>query len=57
MDITGYALQWKIGALWSGGAYGPEGGLLTSAIIVALLFFLHRAPIQHQEAFLLREAS
>jgi len=57
MDVTGYALQWKIGALWSGGAYGPEGGLLTSAIIVALLFFLHRAPIQHQEAFLLREAS
>jgi membrane protease YdiL (CAAX protease family) len=57
MDITGYALQWKIGTLWSGGAYGPEGGLLTSAIIVALLFFLHRAPIQHQEAFLLREAS
>ncbi len=57
MDITGYALQWKIGPLWSGGAYGPEGGLLTSAIIVALLFFLHRAPIQPQEAFLLREAS
>jgi uncharacterized protein len=57
MDITGYALQWKIGALWSGGAYGPEGGLLTSGIIVALLFFLHRAPIQQQEPFLLREAS
>jgi len=57
MDVTGYALQWKIGPLWSGGAYGPEGGLLTSAIIVALLFFLHRAPIQHQDAFLLREAA
>jgi hypothetical protein len=57
MDVTGYALQWKIGALWSGGAYGPEGGLLTSAIVVALLFFLHRAPIQQQDAFLLREAS
>lgn len=56
MDVTGYALQWKIGAIWSGGAYGPEGGLLTSAIIVALFFFLHRAPIHRQEAFLLREA-
>jgi membrane protease YdiL (CAAX protease family) len=57
MDVTGYALRWKTGALWSGGAYGPEGGLLTSAIVVALLFFLHRAPIQQQSAFLLREAS
>ncbi len=55
MGVTGYSLQWKIGALWSGGAYGPEGGLLTSAIIVALFFYLQRAPIQQQDAFLLRE--
>lgn len=55
MGITGYSMHWKIGGLWSGGAYGPEGGLLTSAIVIALFFYLHKAPIQHQEAFLLRE--
>ncbi|MBZ5610014.1 MAG: CPBP family intramembrane metalloprotease [Acidobacteriia bacterium] len=57
MDVTGYSVQWKIGDLWSGGAYGPEGGLLSSAIIVVLFFYLHRAPIQRQDAFLLREMS
>jgi membrane protease YdiL (CAAX protease family) len=57
MGVTGYSIQWRIGELWSGGAYGPEGGLLTSAIIVVLFFYLHRAPIQHQDAFLLRERS
>jgi membrane protease YdiL (CAAX protease family) len=55
MGVTGYSIQWKIGGLWSGGAYGPEGGLLTSATAVALFFYLQRAPIQHQDAFLLRE--
>ena len=57
MGVTGYSMHWKIGALWSGGAYGPEGGLLTTATVVAVFFYLQRAPIQHQEAFLLREAS
>jgi membrane protease YdiL (CAAX protease family) len=56
MGVTGYSLHWKIGGLWSGGEYGPEGGLLTSAIVVLLFIFLHKAPIQHQDAFLLREA-
>jgi membrane protease YdiL (CAAX protease family) len=55
MGVTGYSIQWKVGGLWSGGAYGPEGGLLTSATAVALFFYLQRAPIQHQDAFLLRE--
>jgi uncharacterized protein len=57
MEVTGYSMHWKIGGLWSGGAYGPEGGLLTSATVVAVFFYLHRAPIQHQEAFLLQESS
>jgi uncharacterized protein len=57
MGVTGYSMHWKIGELWSGGAYGPEGGLLTSATVVAVFFYLQQAPIQHQEAFLLREAS
>jgi membrane protease YdiL (CAAX protease family) len=56
MGVTGYSLHWKIGASWSGGEYGPEGGWLTSAVVVGLFFYLRKAPIQHQEAFLLREA-
>jgi membrane protease YdiL (CAAX protease family) len=57
MGVTGYSMHWKIGGLWSGGAYGPEGGLLTTVTVVAVFFYLQRTPIQHQEAFLLREAS
>jgi len=57
MGVTGYSVQWKIGALWSGGAYGPEGGLLTIVVAVVLFFCLQKAPIQRQEAFLLREGS
>jgi membrane protease YdiL (CAAX protease family) len=50
MDLTGYTMHWKIGPRWSGGAYGPEGGLLTSAVVVAMFFYIGKAPIQHQEA-------
>jgi uncharacterized protein len=56
MGVTGYSLHWKIGELWSGGEYGPEGGWFTTAVVAALFFYLHKAPIQHQDAFLLREA-
>ncbi|HLW75937.1 MAG TPA: type II CAAX endopeptidase family protein [Bryobacteraceae bacterium] len=36
MGVTGYALKWRAGDLWSGGGYGPEGGLLTTIIVVVL---------------------
>ena len=52
MDVTGYAMHWKIGERWSGGAYGPEGGLLTTAVAIGLFFYLAKAPIQHQEVSL-----
>jgi hypothetical protein len=51
MNVTGFAMHWNIGAVWSGGAYGPEGGLLTTAVAVALFFYLGKAPVQHQETF------
>ena len=40
MGVTGYALSWKVGAFWSGGAYGPEGGILTTLAAIALFFAL-----------------
>jgi hypothetical protein len=51
MNVTGFAMHWKVGDGWSGGAYGPEGGWLTTAVAVALFFYLRKAPIQHQEMF------
>lgn len=55
MGVTGYALRWNIGPLWSGGDYGPEAGLLTCGVIVILFFYLRKAPIVRQTAPLLRE--
>jgi hypothetical protein len=36
--------------LWSGGDYGPEGGLLTTIFAVGLFFALVRTPIKAQTA-------
>jgi len=54
MGMTGYAMQWNIGEFWSGGAYGPEGGLITSIVLAFVAVYLWKAPIEGQEAFLLR---
>ncbi len=56
MEVTGYALHWKIGAFWSGGAYGPEGGMLTSAVTVLLFVYLWKAPVRPQSPLLLRDS-
>jgi membrane protease YdiL (CAAX protease family) len=42
MGVTGYTLHWTAGDRWSGGGYGPEGSLLTTAFVVVLFFVLHR---------------
>lgn len=42
MGVTGYALHWKVGSLWSGGAYGPEGSVLTTAVVVVLFLAVRR---------------
>jgi membrane protease YdiL (CAAX protease family) len=42
MGVTGYGLHWRAGELWSGGGYGPEGSVLTTAIVAALFFVLRR---------------
>ena len=50
IDITRYRYQWDLAPLWSGGAYGPEGGLLTTIFVIVLFFLLARAPIVPQRA-------
>ena len=57
IGITGYSLQWMLGDIWSGGAYGPEGGILTSLALVVLAFYLWKAPIHGQSAFLLKPSN
>lgn len=54
MEVTGYALHWRVGAIWSGGEYGPEGGLLTTLVVAALGFYLWKAPVHTQRPFLFR---
>jgi membrane protease YdiL (CAAX protease family) len=50
IDVTRYEYRWDVLPLWSGGDYGPEGGLLTTIFAIALLFALVRTPIKPQTA-------
>ncbi|MGD0497869.1 MAG: CPBP family intramembrane glutamic endopeptidase [Bryobacteraceae bacterium] len=47
-EASGYELVWRAGALWSGGNYGPEASLLTSAALIPLFVYLWKAPIRRQ---------
>jgi len=40
--IMGYALHPNAGSFWSGGAYGPEGSVLTTAAAAALFWAVSR---------------
>jgi hypothetical protein len=39
--VTGYELHWRTGVLWSGGAYGLEGGLFTTVVVAGLFIVLY----------------
>jgi uncharacterized protein len=43
MRVTGYELHWRTDVFWSGGAYGLEGGLLTTGVVAGLFVLLYRA--------------
>jgi hypothetical protein len=47
-EITGHEMVWRAGVLWSGGGYGPEAGILTSAALIPLFVYLWKAPIRRQ---------
>ncbi len=53
IGMTGYAMEWTAGNLWSGGDYGPEASILTSGVLVLLFLFLVKAPVRLQYAPLL----
>jgi hypothetical protein len=50
IDVTRYFYRWDLTPLWSGGDYGPEGGLLTTIFAVALFFAITRSPVRPQIA-------
>lgn len=54
MGLTGFAMHWKVSDIWSGGNYGPEASVLTSAIMILLLLYLAKAPVYKHEAPLLQ---
>lgn len=47
-EITGHEMVWRAGVLWSGGGYGPEASILTSAALIPLFVYLWKAPIRRQ---------
>lgn len=52
IEVTRYFYRWDLTSLWSGGDYGPEGGLLTTIFAIALFFALAKAPIAPQRAMI-----
>ncbi len=50
IDVTRYYYRWDLLPLWSGGDYGPEGGLLATIFIAGLFFALLKAPVRAQRA-------
>ena len=50
IDVTRYLYKWDLLPLWSGGNYGPEGGLLATIFTVALFVALAKAPVAPQRA-------
>ena len=52
IEITRYYYKWDLGPLWSGGAYGPEGGLLTTIFVGMLFYLLVRAPVVQARSLL-----
>jgi hypothetical protein len=48
MGVTGLTLHWNRSVLWSGGDYGPEGSLLTTAIVIVLFVVLQRFTVEQE---------
>ena len=53
IEPTGVTLVWTASSLVSGGKYGPEASVLTSAVLVLLLLYLVKVPLVRQDAPLL----
>lgn len=52
MRLTGHALAWRVAPVWSGGDYGPEGGLFCTIAVAVVGFLLFRIELPRQELVL-----
>ena len=52
MTVTGVLTHSNASTWWTGGNYGPEGGVFTTAVVIALFLFLQFAPIDRQASAL-----
>jgi uncharacterized protein len=53
MQVTGIQLQPDIAAPLSGGAYGPEGSILTTLVVAGVAWYLHKMNIPQQVSALM----
>jgi hypothetical protein len=51
--LTNYEMVWKAGPLWSGGGYGPEGGLLTTLAFSLWAIWAWKGPIYRRTPWML----
>ena len=50
MRVTGHEMAWTAVKLWSGGDYGPEASILTSAVLLLLFVYVWKAPLRRQHS-------
>ncbi len=50
IDVTRYSYRWDLTPVWSGGEYGPEGGLVATIFVIGLFFALLKVPVRIQRA-------
>ena len=53
IGVTGHALEWSADKLWSGGDYGPEASIVTSALMLILFAYIRKAPVCRQASAVL----
>jgi uncharacterized protein len=53
MSAIGAKIEWHMPAIWSGGDYGPEAGLLCTLTLPLLGYLLWRAPVDTERPALL----
>jgi membrane protease YdiL (CAAX protease family) len=54
--VAGYELVWKSGDLWSGGKYGPEASVITSAVLAILFLLVWKVPVHRSRLYFLDDS-